>query len=164
MVKRAVVVLLVGVFVAFFFEARLRRAEPSEEARAIGKLAAIARAQSAYASVAGKKGYAGNLATLFTPCPGMSGAFLSPDFLADHTFTSAYEVSLRVRPDALRVGSDCNGAPTYSGYYATATPRATTPGTRRAFAIDEQQTIWSDSSGRVLAPPFRETATVKPVR
>jgi len=164
MTRRVVVALLVVVSVIFFFEARLRRGEPSEEARAIRALSTITKAQSAYASVAGKRGYAGSLATLFTPCPGTSGAFLPPGFLTDHTFTSAYEVLLRAKPDALRVGSDCNGAPTYSGYYATATPRATTPGASRAFAIDERETIWSDSSGKALTPPFTETGTVRPLR
>lgn len=153
MTKRAVVA-VVAIALVVLWQARLRRGEPSQESAAIGAMRAIGSGQSDYAATVGHGGYAGSLATLATPCAGTSRAFVSPDLASDPTFKDGYTISLRPKPAAQRVSSDCNGAATYSGYYAIAKPTSPTREKRRAFATDETGSIWFDVNGIPPRPPF----------
>ncbi len=134
-------------------EARVGRWERRDEASAIGSLAAINKVQSEYAARTGAAGYAGSLAALARPCPGETGAPLSPDLASDPAVKSGYRISLVPTPGAHRVSSDCNGAATYSGYYATAAPISRSA-RRRAFASDETANVWFDVTGVPPSPPF----------
>jgi hypothetical protein len=78
---------------------------------------------------------------------------LPPDLASDPTVRSGYEISLRQKPGARRVSSDCNGAPTYSGYYATARPISVTAATPRAFGIDEKGELLVGTNGIPPNPP-----------
>jgi hypothetical protein len=153
---------LVVVVVVVFADARLRRSEPNPEASASGALKAVAEAQSLYA--AANDGYAKDLTTLARPCAGSTRPLLGPDLASDPAFKAGYEISLRPKPAAPPVSSDCNGAVTYGGYYAAATPLPAAGGRWPAFAVDETRTIWRDTSGVPPVPPFKETRTAAPLR
>jgi len=140
---------------------RVDRSESGAEASAIGALRAIASAQSAYAAVNG--GYARSLKTLSEGCPGTATGFVSPDIASDPTVRNGYEIRLEAAPPATGSRFDCRGRPTASGYYVTAVPAPRTA-ERRAFAVDQNQAIWFSGSGAAPAPPFHETATIKPLR
>ncbi len=164
--KNAAVVLVVTIALVVLWQSRLQRGAPSGEASAIGSLSAIAKAQADYRATAGNGGYASSLAMLATPCPGTESRahLLSPDLSFDPSVKSHYEISLRRKPSARSVSSDCHGAATYSGYYVTATPLPTGERDRRAFAVDETGTIWFDASGVSLRPPFVKSRTVGPLQ
>ncbi len=156
--------LVIAVVLVVLWQARLRRAEPSPEAAAIGAMSAITKAQATYSAVAGHSGYAASLAALAAPCPGTATAFISPDLASDPASKSGYRISLHAKPSAQRVSADCNGVATYSSYYATASPASAGDRRWRAFATDESGNIWYDTSGTAPTPPFTESATLKLLR
>jgi hypothetical protein len=158
---RKAAIVCVAVLVVIVAEARLWRSEPNNEVSAIGALKAVAAAQASYAGRNG--GYAGDLAALSKGCPG-SRPFVGPDLASDPSRKAGYQIALAPGPAARRVSSDCNGATTYSGFYATATPLPPGGGGRPAFGVDEAMTIWRDTSGIAPTPPFTEAGTVKAVR
>lgn len=160
-VVKGSVVLLAVIAIVVFWQARLRRAEPSQDAAAIRALRTISSAQSAYATASGTAGYAPSLATLGTPCEGATHAFLPADLAKDPLVSSGYEFRLHVKPDARPVSSDCHGAVTYSGYYVTAAPVAAGPGKSRSFATDETGGIWFDEHGVPPTPPFAGARVVR---
>ena len=143
-------------------QARVRRSEqPSSEARAVGALRAIVTAQLAYAAANG--GYAASLDALAGSCePGQHG-FISLGLTADSGVGRTY--FLRLQPGAPTPEHvDCLGNATTAAYYASAVPvqQGATP--TRAFAVDQHAVIWYDTGGSVPTVPFRETATVRPLK
>ena len=154
--RGAVAVVIVAIAVIVVWQARLQRGgRPSGAAQAIRALRAIASAQSEYAASVGHAGYAPSLAALAAPCAQSGRTYLSPDFASDPTLKAGYEVSLQPKPAARRVSTDCNGLPTYSGFYATAKPISMREEKQPAFAIDETGAVWIGPNGTPPTPPFR---------
>ena len=58
---------------------------------------------------------------------------------------------------------DCNGDPTVTDYYFSATPTSPNLG-RRGFAIDEAGGIWVDTAGVAPVEPFVEGGTIAPLQ
>jgi hypothetical protein len=139
--------------------ANLRRSEPLREASAIGSLRAITSGQVSYLQMNG--GYAGSLEALAAPCPRGSHGFVSPNLATDPAITNGYEIRLQTEDGARPGPADCNGAHTTTAYYATSTPVRGTPGAHRAFATNQSDVIWYDTSGIPPRLPFNETGTIK---
>jgi hypothetical protein len=132
--------------------------EPAEDTRAINALRAVASAQRAYAELNG--GYATSLNSLAGPC---SGRHITPNLSSDPGMVRSYEVRLQADAhDPTHV--DCHGKPTARAYYATAVSLHRTGIAKRAFAVDQNNTIWYDTTGAAPKPPFSETAVLKPLR
>ena len=157
---RTAAALVAAAGILLLAQAKVNRSEPSNEAWAIGALRAISSGQAAFAAL--NRGYAASLTTLTTGCG--QRAFLSPDLAADPTVHRGYAVRIHVPPGTTSGPADCNGVATAVSYYATATPLQPTTGATRAFAVDATATIWTDTRGVAPTPPFKESATTRPLR
>ncbi len=147
LVELLIVIAIVGVVSAIAIPAMLRARMSGNEASAIGSLRALNSAETSYSAAAGRGGFAAQLATLATPCPSSSVAFISIDLALDPSIKSGYTIVL-ARAAASNVGlADCNGTPTATGYYSTATPVAAGNTGQRAFATTGNGTIFFDSNG-----------------
>lgn len=155
--------LIVGLTIAVVFvvaEIKVQRGEPSEEARAIGALRAVATAQRAYAAANG--GYATSLNTLAAPCSGQRYGFIAPNLSSDPTALGRYEIRIHADTHTRSGRADCHGNSTARAYYATAVVLEPGGAAMRAFAVDQNDVIWYDAAGGAApTPPFSESATVK---
>jgi hypothetical protein len=157
---RTIVGALTAATVFAIAQPNVRRGDSSAQASALGALRAISSAQATYAAVNG--GYARSLRALGAPCPAGARGFISPDLSNDSTMKAGYEIRLATTTSVANGRRDCNGEPVASSYYATAVP-VERGGVTAAFAVDEDQIIWQDSTGVAPVPPFRETRTVTPL-
>lgn len=147
LVELLIVIAIVGVVSAIAIPAMLRARMSGNEASAIASLRALNSAETSYSAAAGKGGYAAQLATLATPCPSSSAAFISVDLALDPSIKSGYTIALTRAAAALAGLADCNSTPTVSAYYSTATPVLTGNTGQRAFATSANGTIFFDSNG-----------------
>ena len=147
LVELLIVVAVIGTLAAIAVPGILNARMTAGEAAAIGSLKAINTAQASYYSSGGRGGYAVRLATLASPCPSSTQAFLSPDLSTDPAFKSGYRVTLQAATAAVAVSSDCNGVQTHSGFYTTASPLALGVSGRQAFASGTAVVIFADRSG-----------------
>lgn len=115
---------LLGTVAVLTVPARMFAIMARNEADAVSALARIDAAQRAFER-AGHGGYASDLATLTTPCPGESAPLLSADELP-----TEYEFFVRAAVNAVERGRDCHGRPVVSDYYGSAAPRHVLAGLR----------------------------------
>ena len=108
--------------------ARMNRAEKL----AAITIAAVVDAERAFRSAGGNGGFASDLASLTTPCPGQAApALVIPAALSGFD----YAVSLRPAEGATTGrGADCHGRPTTMDFYAAVAPLTSIAG-RQAFAV-----------------------------
>jgi type IV pilus assembly protein PilA len=148
-------VAVISVLAALAVPSLMRAKLSGNEVSAIGSLKAINAAQATYSATAAAGGYASQLSVLGAPCPGSSQAFISAELAADPSMKSGYSMVLATGSSALGP-TDCNGNPSRSDYYLTATPINAANG-RRGFATSNTQVIYFDVSG---VPPAE--ATIQP--
>jgi len=146
LIEPLIVVTIVGIVAAIAIPSLLRARMAANEASAIASLRALNSAETAYATVAGRGGYATLLSVLAAPCPGSQVPFISPDLGTDPSNKSGYTVSLLIAAGSTPGFADCNGATTATAYYSTAVPQYSTTG-RRAFASNGNGSIFYDGSG-----------------
>lgn len=125
---------LVGIAGVLTVPARMFATMAGNEADAVSALARVDAAQRAFERAA-YGGYASDLATLTTPCPGESEPLLRPDELP-----AEYELFVRAAAGAVERGRDCHGRPVVSDYYASAAPRDILAGLR-AYAMTSRGRI-----------------------
>jgi prepilin-type N-terminal cleavage/methylation domain-containing protein len=156
LIELLIVVAIVGVVAAIAFPGLRRAWMSANEASAIGSLRAISSAQTSYAAVAGRGGFAPGLVTLSAPCPGTASGFISPDLSADPSNKSGYTVTLVPAAAATAGPADCNGVITQTAFYATAAPVAPSFTGQRAFATSSGGAIFVDNTS--VAPTEAEMA------
>jgi hypothetical protein len=128
-----VVVPLAGIVIAVSLPlthyARKGRAEHAA-ARFLTELTA---AQERFRTLHAAGGYASDLTSLTTPCPGGGAEALavSPATLTD----AGYTVHLRATDGAQVLGADCHGRALASDYYAAAEPMSARTPAEQAFAV-----------------------------
>jgi type IV pilus assembly protein PilA len=164
LVELLVAVAIIGIIAAIAVPALLRGKMAGNEASAIGSVRAINAAETAYATSAARGGFAILLSTLQTPCGGTGAGFLSGDLSFDPSFKSGYIVTLQSGAGSTAGPTDCNGTPTRSGYYASATPRVIGATGQRAFASNNVNAVWQDTTGVAPAEPFAVTPTIGPIQ
>lgn len=142
-----IVIAIIGIITAIAVPAMLRAKWTGNEAAAIGSLRALNDAESSYAAVAGKGGFAPLLATLATPCPGSNAAFISPDLSIDPAIKSGYTITVGPAAASSPGPTDCNGVATISAYYTTAVPVSAGLSGARAFASSGAGAIFYDPTG-----------------
>ncbi len=147
LIELLIVVAIIGLIAAIAVPGLRRAWMSANEASAIGSLRAISSAQTNFASVAGKGGYAGSLTTLSTPCPGATSAFISPDLGSDPSTKSGYIVTLDAATASSPGSNDCNGVPTETAFYATAVPQSAGATGLRGFATTNSGSIFFDNTG-----------------
>jgi type IV pilus assembly protein PilA len=165
LVELLITVAITGIIAAIAVPALLRGKMAGNEASAIGSIRAINAAETAYATSAARGGFAILLSTLQTPCGGAGGAgFLSGDLSFDPTFKSGFIVTLQPGAGSNVGPTDCNGTPTRTGYYASAVPRVVGATGQRAFASNNVNAVWQNTTGVAPAEPFAVTPTISPIQ
>jgi type IV pilus assembly protein PilA len=162
LIELLIVVAIIGIIAAIAVPGLLRARMSGSEASAIGSMRAINTAEQGYSAAC--NGFATNLQELR-----VAGNFLSPDLTlgasGSPVVKSGYTIQL-----ALPMASSPLPAPpggctaTNVGYYATAVPLSPSTGSR-AFATDEQGTIWQNNAKPPVAPvqPFTVNANTTPI-
>ena len=145
LIELLIVGAIIGIIAAIAVPGLLRARMSGNEASAIGSMRAINTAQQNYSQ--GCNGYAPTLAQLG------AGKFLSPDLTGAPPVTkSGFTIAVAGNGNAIPNPPLGCGAPV-PGYYATAAPlQAGSTGTR-AFATDEQGTIYQDNAAMPVPPP-----------
>jgi prepilin-type N-terminal cleavage/methylation domain-containing protein len=142
-----IVIAIVGILAAIAVPGMLRARRTANEAAAIGSLRALNSAESSYAAAAAKGGFAPLLATLATPCPASTAAFISPDLSIDPAVKSGYTVTMAAAAVSSPGPLDCNGTATVTAYYATAVPVSAGTSGLRGFASSASGAIFFDPTG-----------------
>jgi prepilin-type N-terminal cleavage/methylation domain-containing protein len=160
LIELLIVVAIIGIIAAIAVPGLLRARMSGNEASAIGSMRAINTAQQGYSQRC--NGYAPLLMELKN-----AGNFLSPDLT---TGNSVVKSGFTVRM-AAGLGNTALATPpagctgTGTNYYASAAPLSTSTGSR-AFATDEQGTIWQNKANPPVLPtqPFTAGASTAPIQ
>jgi prepilin-type N-terminal cleavage/methylation domain-containing protein len=156
LIELLIVVAIIGVLAAAAIPGLRRAWMSANEASAIGSLRAISSAQTSYAAVAARGGFATGLVPLSAACPGSEIGFISPDLSSDPSTKSGYTIALTAAASSVPAANDCNGVVTASGYYATAIPAAAGFSGQRAFGTTGGGSIFFDNTG--VAPTEAQMA------
>jgi prepilin-type N-terminal cleavage/methylation domain-containing protein len=160
LIELLIVVAIIGIIAAIAVPGLLRARMSGNEASAIGSMRAINTAQQSYSQQC--NGFAPLLTELKA-----AGNFLSPDLTGGASVVkSGFTVAM-----AAGMGNTLLPAPpagctgTGTNYYASAVPLSTSTGTR-AFATDEQGSIWQNNANPPVSPtqPFSVTANTSPIQ
>jgi len=163
LIELLIVVAIIGIIAAIAVPGLLRARMSGNEASAIGSMRAVNTAQQNYSQQC--NGYATNLQELR-----VAGNFLSPDLtqgaIGAAVVKSSYTVRMAPGMANMPLGAlpaGCTG--TGTNYYATAAPLSGSTGSR-AFATDEQGTIWQNNAAPPLGPtqPFTAGVNTTPIQ
>ncbi len=155
LIELLIVVAIIGIIAAIAVPGLLRARMSGNEASAIGSMRAINTAQQNYSQQC--NGYAPVLTELKA-----AGNYLSPDMTSGATVAkSGYNVTLAAGMGNAVLATQAPGC-TMSGtnYYATGVPLTKGSTGTRAFATDEQGTIWQNTAGTAPTQPFTAGGTV----
>jgi type IV pilus assembly protein PilA len=149
LIELLIVVAIIGILAVIAIPSMLRARMTANEASAIASLRALNSAETTYATVAGRGGFATQLAVLGNPCPGSLVPFISPELSTDPSLKSGYTIAIAAATGSTPGFADCNGALTATAYYSTGLPQSATTG-RRGFASTGNGSIFFDPTG--IAP------------
>jgi prepilin-type N-terminal cleavage/methylation domain-containing protein len=127
----------------------------ANEASAIGSARTASSAQSAYSFACGGGMYAPSALQLSL------GGFVGPAFV--QPVKHGYAFSIGVGELGMLGPVDCDGNPTVTDWYFSATPISPNLG-RRGFAVNQAGGIWVDLAGVAPVEPFVEDGTIAPLR
>jgi type II secretory pathway pseudopilin PulG len=158
MIVVAIISILAGLGVPNLLRARI----VANESSAVGSLGAVRSAQVAYSISCGGGGFASSLSGLGHATPTTAG-FISADIgSSDTPQKSGYGYALGLGDGGAITGTDCNGAPTVSAFYATAIPLTWGSTGRWSYAVNGRDGIWELDS--FIAPPEPFGAPSLPLR
>ena len=158
LIELLIVVAIIGIIAAIAVPGLLRARMSGNEASSIGSMRAINTAQQNFSQLC--NGYSKLLTTLKS-----AGNYLSPDLTSAASVTkSGYTITMAVGAG----GTDVLGAPAAcltptTNYIGTGVPLSASTGTR-AFATDEQGTIWQNTAGTAPPQPFTAAGTISPIQ
>src|SRR5262249_33702794 len=154
---------IIGIIAAIAVPGLLRARISGNEASAIGSMRAVNTAQQSYSQQC--NGFATYLQELRT-----AGNFLSTDLTiggnAPAVAKSGFTIQMTAGLHNTALGAPPAGCVgTGTNYYPTAAPLSTSTGSR-AFATDEQGTIWQSRAVPPVAPtqPFTVAANTSPIQ
>jgi prepilin-type N-terminal cleavage/methylation domain-containing protein len=169
LIELLIVVAIIGIVAAIALPSLMSARMAANEASAIGSLRAITGAQFTFSATAARGGYAEDLPRLAGTCPGDIVPFMSSDLTAGVTVDkSGFTFELQRGSTAGNGPLDCNGTPTVSDFYATATAISNNHGSR-AFAVTSNGGIWNNLATGATPPTEAEmaageTADIHPIR
>ena len=163
LIELLIVVAIIGIIAAIAVPGLLRARQSGNEASAIGSVRSINSAQATFAASCGGGGYGGSLVALSTPPPG-GVPFISPDLAAANVAPGKSGYLVNTVPGGIAVlaaGATCNAVlGSNTDYLATSTPMTVGTTGQRSFGSDARGTIYSDSTGTILAAPLAVAGTV----
>jgi len=160
LIELLIVVAIIGIIAAIAVPGLLRARMSGNEASAIGSMRAVNTAQQNYSQQC--NGYAPLLPELKN-----AGRFLSPDLTGGNSVVkSGFTVTMAAGMGNMVLAAPPAGCTaTGTNYYATAAPLSTSTGSR-AFATDEQGTIWQNNANPPVLPTqaFAVAANTTPIQ
>jgi prepilin-type N-terminal cleavage/methylation domain-containing protein len=154
LIELLIVVALIGIIASIAIPSLISARASANEASAIGSTRVATESQATYSSTCGGGFYATSTTQMAL------GGFASADFSLPVKHGFAF--TMGVGDTGVLGPVDCNGDPTVTDYYFSATP--TTPDLgRRGFATNEAGTIWVDSAGVAPVEPFVIGGTIAPL-
>ena len=160
LIELLIVIAIIAIITAFATAGLLRSKAAANESSAISSMRITNSAQSAYAVACGRGAFAASYLVLGTPPPGGGPAFVSSDLGANaNPQKSGYRFAMTAGAGSTAGPVDCNGSPTISAYYASATPLSYFSG-NRSFAITANGAIWQLTGGTAPTEPFGAPATM----
>jgi type IV pilus assembly protein PilA len=154
LIELLIVVALIGVIASIAIPSLISARAAANEASAIGWTRTANSGENAYAGTCGGGFYAPSAVQL-----AVSG-FASPDFSLP--VKHGFGFTLTVGDTGVLGPLDCNGDPTVSDFYTSATPTTPNMG-RRGFATNEAGGIWVDTAGVAPVEPFAVGGTIAPL-
>ncbi len=155
MIELCIVIVVIGILMATGVAALLRARMASQESAAIAGLRATASAQFAYLSGCGQGNYATSYVILGTKPAANSQGYISEDLgSVINPSKSGYTYSLQMGAGGSASTNDCNGNPTQTKYYATATPNLLGQTGGRSFAVNQGGTVYQSFGGTPPDEPF----------
>ena len=169
LIELLIVVAIIGIIAAIAVPGLLRARMSGNETSAIGGMRAISSAEVSYSSACGNGAYAIAFATLGTPPPGGTQAFLSDDLslAGANPQKSGFTYSLAAGFGTAVGPNDCNGTATDVTFYASAVPTSPATTGNRAFATNAAGSVWQDVAAAGAAPPpepFVAGGTISPIQ
>jgi type IV pilus assembly protein PilA len=153
LVELLMVCAVIGILAGICAHHVLRARAAANEASAIGTLRAISSGETAFAASCGGGYFAENLADLATD------KYISAD--ANAAAKSGFSIALT--PGATIGTNDCAARETRSSFYAAAAPLSPLLGFR-AFATNQEGTIWQDTTAVAPTEPFTAGGTVSTIQ
>jgi prepilin-type N-terminal cleavage/methylation domain-containing protein len=159
LIELLIVVAIISVITAIATPGLLRARMTSNESSAIASLKITTSAQVAYSASCGVGAYAPSYVVLSTPpAPGSPG-FISEDLATNQPEKTGYSFSMTAGMGAGAGPTDCNGSPTVTAYYASASPLGYQTTGTRSFAVNANGTIWQIDGPAAATEPFGPPAT-----
>ncbi len=155
LIELLMVVAIIGVIASIGIPSLSAARASANEASAIGSARTASSGQSAYAFACGEGAYAPSALQLSL------GGFVGPEFALP--IKHGFAFTLTVGDLGVLGPIDCDGNPTVTDFYFSATPITPSLG-RRGFAVDETGGIWVDIAGVAPVEPFVEAGTIAPLR
>jgi prepilin-type N-terminal cleavage/methylation domain-containing protein len=155
LIELLIVIAIIGVVASIAIPSLSAARASANEASAIGSARTASSAQNAYAFSCGVGNYAPSAIQL------SMGGYVGPDFVPP--VRRGYAYTIGVGDGGFLGPNDCDGNPTVTDWYFSATPTSPSLG-RRGFAIDEFNGIWVDTAGVAPIEPFTEGGTIAPMR
>jgi len=155
LVELCIVIAVLGVLMVIGVATLIRARMSANESAAIGGLRATATAQFAYLSGCGQGNYATSYVILGTrPSPNNQG-YISPDMgAALAPSRNGYTFNLQLGAGGGAGTPDCNGNPTQTTYYASATPDVPGQTGDRAFAVNQRGGVYQSLTSTPPDEPF----------
>ena len=143
MIELCVVIVVIGILLATGVAALLRARMSANESAAMGGLRTTASAQFAYSSGCGQGNYATGYVILGTKPASNSQGYISEDLgSAANPSRNGYTYSLSMGAGGAASSNDCNGNPTMTKYYASATPNVLGQTGDRSFAVNQSGSVY----------------------
>jgi prepilin-type N-terminal cleavage/methylation domain-containing protein len=160
LVELLVVVAILGILASMAVMSLWRSRAAANEAAAIGSLRTITSAEIAFTASCGRGSFA-TVLTALGPQPLSPVPYLPPDLSAAALVQkSGYRIQVRPSATAAASSPDCNGNPTFSGYYAWAEPILYgTTGSRSFATLSPTNVIWQEYAPVAPAEPFAAPAS-----
>jgi prepilin-type N-terminal cleavage/methylation domain-containing protein len=155
LIELLIVVAIISVMASIAVPGLLRNKMSANEAAAVAALRTIATSQVAYSTSCGQGGYAASFPVLGTSSPGSDAPFLSADLTQTvGPVKSGYGFAMSPGAGSVAGLNDCNGTPTITAFYVTATPLTFGTTGTRSFAVTGAAQIWQTTTAAPPTEPF----------